>query len=360
METRILAPSFQSVEFIDPDLQKPKIQSGGPSDSNILNRYFNSLTNDVLNINTRLNELALRSNRVADICSTSGTGLTSTIAGLVSSVDAINTTTQVYIDLFSSWGVDVTSTALQNKIYGQFTLNETSSKNLLVNTDINNDLYLLSDITVSYTLSASTSIPAPETFYKDIESLYMLTRNQTWMVDTTAQNYIWVKIQAPMNYLSLYPNCLEVWPVPMNISDLYRVYTKAAGAATTGTFDAVDLSYLPFYDLGTSSAKTVGPFRLFLENTPLTEILMCFKLNGLSNFGINRLTLSHKEYEAASSITIKDPFSRSITGSPTLKGKNPVSLSQLNVVPVGPQYQITLTTNNSAITPVISGFIIPV
>lgn len=360
METRILAPSFQSVEFIDPDLQKPKIQSGGPSDSNLLNRYFNSLTNDVLNINTRLNELALRGNRISNICSASGTGLTSTIAGLVASVDAINTTTQVYIDLFSSWGVDVSSTALQNKIYGQFTLNETSSKNLLVNTDINNDLYLLSDVSISYTMTSGTSIPAPETFYKDIEALYMLTRNQTWMIDTTGQNYLWVKIQAPMNYLSLYPNCMEVWPVPMNVSDLYRVYTKAAGAATTGTFDSVDLSYLPFYDNPSSSAKNIGPFRLFLENTPLTEILMCFKLNGLSNFGLNRFTLTHKEFEASSSITIKDPFSRTITGSPTLKGKNPSGLSLLNVTPVGAQYQITLTTSNSALTPVISGFIIPV
>ena len=188
----------------------------------------------------------------------------------------------------------------------------------------------------------------------------MLTNNQTWMIDTTSQNYLWVKIQAPMNYLSLYPNCLEVWPVPMNVADLYRVYTKTAGAATTGTFDAADLSYLPFYDSGTSSAKTIGPFRLFLENTPLTEILLCFKLNGLSNFGLNKFILSHKEYEVSSSIIIKDPFSRTITGSPTIKGKNPVALSLLNVTAAGPQYQITLTTNNSAITPVISGFIIPV
>ena len=361
METRIIAPSFQSVDFLNPDLKTPGIQSGGPSNSNIFNRYFSSLTTDVLNINTRLNELALKSTRVANIATSNGTGLNAIIAGLVSSVDAINTSSQVYIDLFSDYGIDTGAlTSLHNKVYGQITLPEVSSKNLLVNADINNDYYLLSDVSLSYTFSSTTTIPSPESFYKDTEALYLLTSDQTWLVDSTGQNYIWVKIQAPMNYLSLYPNSLEVWPVPMGITDLYRVYVRKAGSLTTGTLDAVDLSYLPFYDIPSSSAKTIAPFKLHLNNEPLTEIILCFKLNSVSSFGINQIVLSHKEYEATSSVTIQDPFSRVLTGTPTLKGKNPGSLSLLNILPVGSQYQVTLTTSSSAITPVITGFIVPV
>ncbi len=361
METRIIAPSFQSVNFLNPDTKTPNIQSGGPSNSNVFNRYFNSLTNDVLNMNTRINELALKTTRVANVATATGTGLNATITGLVASVDAINTAGQVYIDLFTDYGVDVPSlTSLHNKIYGQVTLPEVSSKNLLVNQDVNNDSYLLSEVSVSYTFSATTSVPSPESFFKDVEALYLLTSDQTWLVNSSGQNYIWIKIQAPMNYLSLYPNSLEVWPAPMGITDLYRVYVRKAGSLTTGALDAVDLSYLPFYDTPTSSAKNIGPFKLHLNNEPLTEIVMCFKLNSIASFGINQIVLSHKEYETTSTITIKDPFSRTFTGTPTLRGKDPASLSLLNTLPVGAQYQTTLTTTSSALTPVITGFIIPV
>jgi hypothetical protein len=360
METRIIAPSFQSVQFIDPDTQKPKIQSGGPSDSNLLNRYFNSLTNDVLNINTRINELALKSTRVANIATSNGTGLNATISGLVASVDAINTADQVYIDLFTDYGVDTgTLTSLHNKVYGQVTLPEVSSKDLLKSTDINGDSYLLSDINFTYCFTSGTSIPSPELFNKDIEAFYMLTSDQSWLVNASS-NYVWVKLQAPMNYLSLFPNSLEVWPIPMGVTDLYRAYVKKAGSLSTGSFTSLDLSYLPFYDIPSSSAKNIGPFKLHLENEPLSEILLCFKLNSVSSFGFNRFTLTHKEYSVSSLISIKDPFSRTITGLPTVKGKDPVDLSLLNLIAVGPQYQLTLTTNSSALTPVVTGFIIPV
>ena len=361
MDTRIIAPSFQSVTFLNPDTKTPMIQSGGPSNSNIFNRYFNTLSNDVLNINTRVSELALKSSRVTNISTSTGSGLTALIAGMVSSVDAINTSSEVYVDLFTDYGVNTgTLTANHNKVYGQITLPEVSSKNLLVNSDVNNDKYLLSDVAVSYAFSASTTVPSPELFTTDVSALYTLTGDQTWLVDSTSQNYVWVKIQAPMNYLSLYPNVLEVWPVPMGITDLYRVYVRKAGSLTTGSLDSIDLSYLPFYDVPTLSAKNVGPFKLHLNNEPLTEIILGFKLNSSPSFGINQINLLHKEYSVSGSITIGDPFSRVLTGSPTVRGKDPSNLSLLAMVAVGSEYQLTLVSNSSALTPVVTGFILPV
>jgi hypothetical protein len=361
MDTRIVAPSFQSVQFLNPDTKTPMIQSGGPSNSNLFNRYFNTLSNDVLNMNTRLSELALKSTRIANISTSSGTGLTALLSGLVSSIDAIATGSEVYVDLFSDYGVNTgTITSNHNKVYGQLTLPEVSSKNLLVNTDVNNDKYLLSDVKISYAYSASTTVPSPELFINDVSALYTLTNDQSWVVDSSSNNYIWVKLQAPMNYLSLYPNVLEVWPLPMGITDLYRVYVRKAGSLATGTLDSIDISYLPFYDVPSLSAKNVGPFKLHLNNEPLTEIILGFKLNSVASFGIQQINLLHKEYAVSSVVTVGDPFSRVLTGTPTVRGKDPSSLSLLSIVPTGSEYQLTLTTNSSSLTPVVTGFILPV
>jgi hypothetical protein len=76
--------TFESVEFLVESSEAPKIKSGGSSSSNILNRFFSSLSQDVTLLATRANILADRSSRVEKGCTAMSGALQSSFTSLSS------------------------------------------------------------------------------------------------------------------------------------------------------------------------------------------------------------------------------------------------------------------------------------
>ncbi len=344
--------TFESVQFQVESTEAPKIKSGGSSSSNILNRYLEALSQDLVLLAARTGVLADRSNRVTSAANAQAAALLAAFQSVSTRVDQASSYSQVVADAHKSMYINTaSSTADISNIFGQVTLPVRSTTNLLVQPDVYGNPYLLSDVEVSYAFNNST--PSDLEYTVDVEALEMLKENQTWVLPPTGTS-VWIKIKAPLQFRGLTPNVVEIHPFPAFGINIDEVSYLKAGDSFTGSWTTLDLSYLPNYNSTSTKVEMAGPVRLHLPNDPVSQIRMKLSpRSGAFAMGLHRLRIYHREYDQTGTIVFKDPFSRTI-GNTTLKGKDPATLSLLSKSTSGSQLTVTLTTTNTTETPVIT------
>ncbi len=358
MDNRFDRNTFEARDFLTESTETPKIKAGGSSSSNILNRYFNALAQDLALLATRTNILASRSSRLEKASMAQGGALSAAFQNVSSRVDAASGYDQVLADMHSSYYVG-TSTANINYTFGQATLPVLSTTDLLVMEDPYGNKYVSSEVVVSTSNSAvsSVSLLSLTDFVVQPDGIFMLREDQTLLLDKDGVNdQVWLRIKAPLQYRGLTPNVLELYPLPAFAMILKSVNYKRAGDSDNVWY-ALDLSYLPGYTAGV--VERFGPVRLHLPNEAISELLICFDISSVDVWGVKKLKLYHVEYDSSATLTVLDPYSRSI-GNTVLRGKDPSSLSQLTVTTTVNQSQISLATTDSTSTPVITGVIMEV
>lgn len=355
MEERFRRRTFESPEFLLEATEAPKVKAGGSSSSNILNRYFNALVKDLSLLGTRTNLLASRSDRVEEMGVQQGTALLATFQGLATAIEAVTGST-IFAEMHSQRYVHPSTTAEVDQTFGQATLPIRSSTNLLVQTDVYGNPFVSPEVEISYAHTDSQgSPPGSLSFQTDPEGIYMLRGEQMWIRPDGNSTMNWVKVRAPLQFRGLSPNILEIWPGPSLVMDLAGVWYRKAGESG-GTWNSVDISYLPGYQGGV--CKHLGGVRIFLPNEPISELAVGFNANTATAWGLQSLTISHVEYEASANLIIREPFARTISSDVVLRGKDPSELSLLTITVNGNQASIAMTSTDTSTTPVITGAIL--
>lgn len=353
--------TFESVEFITESAETPKIKSGGSSSSNILNRFFAAIAQDISLLATRANILALRSSRVEKACAEQSAALLASLQSLSTRVDAASAYSMVLADIHSTTYVSSASTANIDYTFGQATLPILSTTDLLVQTDVYGNAYVSPEVSWSYSTKAVSSIDRMSIidFVSDPDGIFMLRDEQTWIRDTLPnQTRGWMRLKAPLMFRGLTPNVLEIWPFPAFGMKIRKVsYRKAADPEDT--WYNLDLSYAPQYNAATTSIDFAGPVRLFLPNEAISELVIEVDTTSVDVWGIKKLKVYHREYSSTGILTVYDPYARTI-GNITLRGKDPATLSTLSTSKLSNSVSITLTSTNNIDTPVITGVIMTV
>jgi len=355
MDTRFTRVSFESTEFLLESVEKPKIKAGGSSSSNILNRYFNALANDVTMLAARTNLLAARSDRIEQGAAIQAGALLAQFQSLSTRVDAVSSLTQVMADMHSSTYVDVSNTATISTTFGQATLPEISSIDLLVQTDVYGNKYTAPEIEVAYALG---STPDALAYTLDPDAALMLRDEQLWLLPETSQT-VWVRLRAPLQYRGLTPNMIEFWPFPAFAHDIEQISYLPAGDSYTGAYVDLDLSYLPNYKASTGKVEQAGPVRVFLPNSAISELRVKMTPRSSTAWGVHKFKVYHKEFSNSATLVVKDPYSRT-AGSVVLRGKDTSDLAQLAVTTNTNTVSVALTSTSSVETPIITGIIFTV
>lgn len=355
--------AFSSTSFMLETPQAPKIKAGSSSSSDILNRYFTSLSQDLALLTTRTNILAERCQRVDSISTIQGAGYLNLFNSLTSRVNAASGQAQILADMFSAFYVDPSNQAQIDYVFGQCTLPVASSTDLIVSTDIYGNNYIGSNtqFLISETTSATGLPPSVSSFQPDPEGLYMLRGDQSYVhKNQLANTSVYVMVTVPLQYLGFNPNILEIWPLPIGVMDLTGIWYQQSGNSSTGGWINVDLSYLQGYNASSGYVNKLTPIRIHLPNDSIGQFCFSFNLNGAQTWGLSQIKLKHNEYKSNANLIITDPYARTM-GNVLLRGKDPVTkLSNLNVLTTANQSVITLDTVQSNYSPVITGIIIQI
>lgn len=363
MDNRFERTSFQSADFQAETSETPKIKAGGSSSSDVLNRYFSALSQDISLQSTRLNILARRADRIALGATEQAGSLLSALQSLSSRVDTASGYGEVLADMHSSFYVDTgATTATVNQRFGQATLPIVSETDLLVTEDAYGNKYVSPELEFSWATSDITSIQSlPFSEYRyDPDGVAMIKNDQLWIMDNPhSHNIGYVRIKVPLHYRGLSPNVLEIWPFPAFDLSIRAMWYRKIGDPY-GTWTQIDQRYLPGYN-GSVLAKA-GPIRAFLPANVegVSEIGITFTIGSSNVWGIKQINLKHVEFESSAVLVVQDPYGRNIS-SALLRGKDAATtLSGLSVTNSSNQVQINLTTTNTITSPVITGVIMRV
>lgn len=360
MSNRFDRSTLSSVFFQMESAEIPKIKQGGASSSNILNRYFAALAQDMALVFSRTSVIAARADRIELGAAAQAASTLGILQSLSSRVDAVTGAT-VLADMHSAFYLDTGSTtATVNNVFGQATLPIRSTENLLVSHDVYGRPFVSPEVEVSYTytnLTATTPDSSLE-FQVDPEAIYMIRGEQNWLKDTEGSARTWVRLRAPLQFRGLLPNVLEIWPFPAGAGTLYSIAYRETGDGATWT--VLDLSYLSNYNVTTGVVDYFGPVRVHLPNEPIIEIAISMSFGGSATWGLHALSVWNYQYDATATLVVKDPYTRDVIEPVILRGKDPGDLSLLDVVLASNTASVTLSSTDTSFTPVITGVLFQV
>jgi hypothetical protein len=356
--------NLESISFLVESSSYPKVKAGESSDSNLLNRFFKSVSQDISQLATRTSLLASYSNRLQNLAATQAGSIQAILSSLSTRVDTLVTSSLLFADMHSLTYIDVpNTTATVNKTFGQATLPILEQVDLLVQEDAYGNKYVSDNIKISYAINTGSE-PSATDFREEPSARDMLKDERAWVVtnNTTSLQKIWVRLDFPFDFLGRQPNVLEFWPVPCFALNIEEVAYNSFGSSLTGDWTALDLSYLPGYSPSLYSntfINNAGPIRLHLP-TDVQVSSVRFKMtvrSGTSWWGLFKLKLYHFEYDDTANLVVKNPYGFSISEI-YLKGKNPSELSALSKSIITNTATITLTSNDPSKTPVVTGVVV--
>lgn len=354
---------LETTVFTAESVDAPKIKSGGSSSSSIINRYHDAIAQDVSGLSLIANQLGDKSTRISNAVANQSGALSAEYITLASRIDALASGSSLILGtLFSSKYISSSGSdtvAEINNVFGQATLPIRSQVDLLVQQDVDSNYLVSSEVKIAYSYEDD---PDQFQYIDSNEGIAMLLRQQAWL--GRSDQPVWIKITAPLQFLGLPANMLELYPMPAfgcSISDLAY---QSAGAGPGSTWYDIDCSYLPNYDsasiLGNNVIETAGPIRVQLPITPISQIRFRMHPNSGVEWGVFNLRILSVEYEQTGSLTFKNPFSSAAISSATIRGKNPSDLAQLTTSTSINKLRIELSSTSTRESPLISGVIMTI
>lgn len=346
--------NLRSLRFLIESSQAPKIKGGASSSSNILNRFFEAVSEDMSTLNTRVNTLVDIEEHFGSIAEAQGGAMSSILGALVARVDAASGYTEVLASMHTATYLD-TSDADVSYLYGQATLPVTDRTDLLVQSGIGGTQYVSPEIRL---LWATGAAPSELDFSEDPDGVETIKGTQPWVRPATTST-VWVILNAPLQYRGYLPNVLEFTPLPCFGLDVVSVEYQGAGESLTSDWHALDLSYVTGYDPATTRVEMAGPIRLHLDNVPISRIRIKMIPTSSMPWGLFRIGLYNQQYELTGELVVQDPYDRTV-GDVTIRGKDTADLAQLTVTTNLNTATVNLSTDNVNETPVITGVIMAV
>ena len=345
--------NIKSTSILVDSVDYPKIKSGGSSSSSVFNRYHDAISKDLAGLVVFINKLIGRVDNFSDAATAQSAALSAPLTSINTRIDTLLLDPKYFMaDFFSTNYISYSgndTVASVDSVFGYVTLPVTSSTNLLTHVDSLGNAQVSSEIELSY---STTTNPQNGNFTITSDGIDMLKRNNIWLMPTPNQP-TWVKLRAPLQYLGLNPNVLEISPFPAFGADISSVQYQSAGTGSGGTWVNLDISYVPGYDSVSGTIKKAGPIRIILPGTPISQIRFLMTPNGNYRPGLYNLKVLSNTYSQAGSLSVIDPNGRNITGI-TIYGKDPTSLATLSTTITASKAKIALSSSSTFTTPVIS------
>lgn len=358
---------MKSINFQLGSANLPKIRTGGSSDTNTLNRYFQALSEDMATITYEFLDLIEVNQDLKIFADLQANGFQNVLTSIESRVASITPTGQVLADPSSTNYIHGSNTASLSGKYGQATLPIATSNDLLFYQDVYGNNYVPENIRVVWDIVTKGTDPIlnasePAWEYDDsIERAILGTgpwiRNFSHS-SSASNSTIWIKIELPFRYQTQRPNVLEFIPLPVFSHKLIGVYYSSSINEVSSNWVKVDTDYLLGYNpdiYGNEYVNNVGPTRLFLPNTDISSIMIGFRLSSAGYYGLSSINLKHVTFDTNAEYVVQNPYGN-ISGISIL-GKDPNDLATLSQSINTNSATITLGTADPSETPVITGVI---
>lgn len=355
---------MRSKRFQTGSQQSPKIRTGGSSDSNTLNRYFESVTFDILSMAA---DIDLLESRVTDLNSFGQLQLDA----LNSVFNSIETRIQVmssgshiedvFVDMAGSYNIDLGTTALRDQRVSQATLPILSSTDLLKFSDVYGNMYIPEDIKLKYGFSNDSSLPE---FYMSSKSNAALLGTRPWLLSwptgyTANETTLYFKLECPIKYEGLAPNVLEFTLLPSFLGQLSVLGYHSSLSPLSADLTPIDYSYITGYNTalyGNSNINQVSKVKVYLPKEDIGSIVIGFTLPAEGVWGIADVSLKHIQFEETADLIVTNPFGD--IDSVYLKGKDENTLSDLPISINSNTATISLSTFDPFFSPIVTGVVI--
>ena len=359
---------FSSIETVKKFLESAgvsKLKAGAPSSFKVLNELIKAMNKDIFNLYYHSKRTSSALSDTVAIATDEGTKLGTLIGALQTSIDALSTD-NILADLHSSTNVlSPDTTAEVNRLYGQATLEVLSEQSNIYFTDSLSNQLLSEDFKLLYAYTTTGVVgvqPADSAFteIKDLNDIYSPVRP---LIKTTPgsppNQYVWIWLKQESKINNLVCNACEINLFPQFLLDLELVRYKNFG----GVWQTHDFSYLPLYDDSglTPRCPSLSNFRLMFDGNlnDVSDVLICVKIDGLDNWGLNSFDIKSLRYDTDSSLVIQAATGDIVDGTYTISGAD-LSSGVVSYIQDTDKIVINLSTTSSYKSPVINKVIFEV
>ena len=340
----------------------PKLRSGGPSSSGLLNNFLLSIKRAMSMITSEVVDCSDQARVFASLVATTNKGLSQAVTSLQSQVAGLTSGSSALADLYLCQSViPGASTCDINPRYGQATLPVNSRVNVLtINRGQGEPPAIPSSLQILYAKTIQTSFagvtpPSDPLFSEDPYWVYAVDgREETgWVVtDSSPYHVVWIEIRLPNSVSNAYScNELEFIPSSPFSMQLFSVLVEQVGVG----WQSLDFSYLSGYNATDNYIPALGPSRLCFSQTNATRFRIGLMVSG--TWGFQKIAVNSAQYQSSAVLATNfSSYSPGTIQTIQLYGKNPQTLSYFQNSLSGDQVTTTLIpTSSNSETPVISG-----
>ena len=313
----------------------PVLTRGGPSSSEVLNTINKRIQTDIINLNSKLQDLDRKYSLLSVYLEQQAIG----IQGLANSLQTLIPASPAgrgVADFYSTDYVDSTNTAVIDQDYGQVTLPILSVQEKMHSIDSQGTIWIPDDSRLRF-LTSSTytagTIPSDDSFFNSIEDHYGIgSQIDTFFLggymETEGDAYLKAVLPQALNTHML-ANRITFHPVPAFSHKLVDAYYRK----TDGSWNKIEIDYLTGYSSITDEVSYLGPTRLHFQPSEITQVCLVLKVSGW--WGVQQFGVQLVEYGSTANLVVD------------MSSYNPTTI---NTTLLGGRYSNVLNTYSSTVT----------
>jgi len=336
----------------------PVLARGGPSSSNVLNNINQRIQQDIVRLDSSLQDLNRKQSLLSIYLEQQAVGIQALASHLQSLVPAAPAGRGV-ADFFSTDYIAYDNTAYIDEDFGQATLPVLSVQEKLNYVDTQGNVWVPNDSRLTF-LPQDTytqgSIPSDDQFYNSTEDyLGIGSQTDTFFIGgyLDTEKYLFIKASLPQTLnTSNLSNRITFYPIPAFSHNLVDAYYRK----TDGSWNLMEIDYLPGYTTTTSppQASFLGPTRLHFPPTEVTQVCIVLKTTGW--WGVQQFGVQLVEYGSSALLsTDMTSFSPNDINNVIIQGRFPSILSNYNYSITGNKISIALSQTGAYTSPIITG-----
>lgn len=348
---------MNSIKNLIETASNPILVRGGPSSSDVLNNINRNIQQDIVNLNSQIQELDRKYRMLSVYLEQQAVGIQGLVDSLQTQIPAAPSNRGL-ADFFSSDFIDVDNTAYIDEDYGQATLPITSVQEKMHTIDSQGNIWIPDDSRLRFVSQSSYTagvIPDDDVFFSSVEDFSGIgSQPDSFFIGgyLTSTSYLYVKAILPQvlntNRLA---NRITFHPIPAFSHSLIGAYYRS----TDGSWNSIPIDYLVSYTTTTTPAQAshIGPTRLHFTPTEITQVCLVFKASGW--WGIQQMGVQFVEYSSTANLVVDlASYNPGNITTTILNGKDTSILNRYPITINGSKVTIGLSQTIAYSSPIIS------
>ena len=335
----------------------PILTRGGPSSSHVLNKINERIQQDIVQLNSEIQQLDRTQRLVSIYLQQQAVGIQAIVNSLQTLIPAAPSNRGV-ADFFSTDFIHVDNTANVDQDYGQVTLPILSIQEKLHSVDSQGNVWVPDDSRITFlpqTGYTAGNVPDDSLFFSSVEDHYGIgNQPDTFFLGgyLNTESYLYVKATLPqtLNTHRL-SNRLTFHPVPAFSHSLVGAYYRK----TDGSWNQMEFDYLPGYTNVTvpPQASFLGPTKLHFQPAEITQVCIVMKASGW--WGIQQFGVQLVEYGSSANLVVDmSSYNPTAITSVLLSGRYSSILNRYISTITGSKVSTALSQTEAYSSPVIT------